>query len=242
MQCSTEACGHLVEEVAMFLTSATGLLNRTEKWVWIPGGLRPLRRHAPVNGINKTADGRKLNRQHERMLQGWERVIAKALLQLIHSPSLTPLASCLLSLQNTCCVQALSLTFPNIDPLPHLRPYDWTVFLSRLEDYLKSCRVADLYRFMCFYLFIFSSDTTLELLSNPEHHHASLNSHHPSSSVPLPVTMVVSLKHVCNIRDRPNKPASLSRRVTNLAYIACGTVNRNEKKLRHLSQTYLAER
>lgn len=139
----------------MFLTSAAGLLHRTEKWVWIPGGLRPLRRHAPVSGINKTADGRKLNRQHERMLQGLERVIAKALLQLIHSPSLTPLASCLLSLQNTCCVQALSLTFPNIDPPAHLRPYDWTVFLSRLEDYLKSCRVADLYRFMCFYLFLF---------------------------------------------------------------------------------------
>lgn len=56
--------------MAMLLTSATGLLNRTEKWVWIPGGLRPLRRHAPVSGINKTADGKKLNRQHERMLQG----------------------------------------------------------------------------------------------------------------------------------------------------------------------------
>lgn len=124
MQCSTEACGHCghwsvqAEEVAMFLTSATRLLNRTEKWVWIPAGIRPLRRHGPVSGINKTADGRKHNRQHERMLQGWGRVIAKALLQLIHSPSLTPLASQLLSLPNTCSVQALSLTFPSIDNPP----------------------------------------------------------------------------------------------------------------------------
>lgn len=43
----------------MFLTSAAHLLNRTGKWVWIPAGIRPLRRHAPVSGINKSADGEK---------------------------------------------------------------------------------------------------------------------------------------------------------------------------------------
>lgn len=170
MQCSTEACGHRghwsvqAEEVALFLTSATRLLNRTEKWVWIPAGIRPLRRHGPVSGINKTADGRKHNRQHERMLQGWGRVIAKALLQLIHSPSLTPLASHLLSLPNTCSVQALSMTFPSIDNPPHLHLHDWPVSLSRLEDYLKGCRVGDLYRLLVL------ADTTLELLSLlPDH-------------------------------------------------------------------------
>lgn len=184
-QCFIEACGHCghwsvqAEEVAMFLTSATHLLNRTVKWLQIPAGIRPLRRHAPVSGINKTADGWKHNRQHERMLQGWGRVIAKALLQLIHSPSLKPLASHLLSLQNTCSVKALSLTFPNIDPPPHLHLHDWPVSLSRLEDYLKGRRVVDLYRFL------FLADSTLELLSllpDLVRLHAPLNSHRCSST------------------------------------------------------------
>lgn len=42
----------------------------------------------------------------------------------IDSPSLTPLPLHLLSLQNTCSVQALSLTFPNIDPLIYISMTD----------------------------------------------------------------------------------------------------------------------
>ena len=58
------------------------------------------------------------------MLYGWEWVIPEAQLQLIHSPSLTPLAplhrALLLSLKNTCSVQVLSLTFFNTDLLIYI--------------------------------------------------------------------------------------------------------------------------
>ena len=47
------------EEVAVFLTSNPHLLNRTGKRAWRRAGIRPLRRSAPVSGINKTAEGRK---------------------------------------------------------------------------------------------------------------------------------------------------------------------------------------
>lgn len=57
-----ETCGRRsmpAEEVAVFLTSNPHLLNRTGKRAWRRAGIRPLRRSAPVSGINKTAEGRK---------------------------------------------------------------------------------------------------------------------------------------------------------------------------------------
>lgn len=110
------------EEVAMFLTSTPRLLNRPEKWASRQAGIRPLRRTAPVSGINNTAEASKhtMLAVGRWMLYGWERVIPEAQLQLIHSPSLTLLASHRLSLEDTCSVQVLSLTSLNTDPLIYI--------------------------------------------------------------------------------------------------------------------------
>lgn len=133
------------EEVAMFLTSTPHLLNRTEKWAWRRAGIRPLRRRALVSGINKTAEGRK------HTLAVWRDVIWMRMGCTWGSAPIDPFTSPHTSdITPTVFAKHLlgaSFVFDFQWP-PHLHQLDWPVSLPLLEDYLKGCGVADLYRFL----------------------------------------------------------------------------------------------
>ena len=223
------------EEVAMFLTSNPHLLNRTEKPARRRAGIRPLRSRAPVNGINKTAEGRKQNvssvegseRRYKGMLYGWEWVIPEAQLQLIHSPPLTPLASLLLSLQNTSSVQLLSLTFPNTDLLIYICLTDlrhshcWRIIWGVARSLI--CVGSS-----------FTLHSSWTLLTPSSLLWASTSLHRTAgrvTSLRLPLWSLLGKKRVSHIREADNSqyPHSVKGRhkFSSARKSACGTVRRN---------------
>lgn len=145
------------------------------------------------------------------MLYGWEWVVPEAQLQLIHSLPPTPLASHLLSLQNTCSVQVLSLTFT--DPL---------IYIS-LTDLCPSHCWRIIWRVVGSLICIGSSQKLSHYFVPPP---ASLHSW-PSRSGGGSSRSSPRSALATSGEQITHKTCSLSRRITNLAQSACGTVRRN---------------
>lgn len=164
---------------------------------------------------------------------------------MIHSPSLALLASLILSVQNTCSAQVLSLTFLNTHLLIYICVADPS--LLQLEDYLQGCEDTNLYR---------KGVKALALIytsADPSHYRqppVSLHLLHCTAgrvvaALCLPLSELLRSTLAISGKQITHKTCTLSRRVTNLAQHARVPValsGRIRKKLRHPSQRSPVER